>query len=162
MVDDVCPLVQVVHVVAAVIATVTKHELQHQVLWEHREEGRGGGGRQGRDSQKGRRHSNADVYRQLAADTVRRYSIAASSHPHPHGRSAPRRARCFSVRNKFRLFFWGGDRLQFTCTIYLDGPLLLAHVVGLQLLRLWQRSADGGPGPDNSGLDGRLLSWRIT
>lgn len=129
MVDDVCPLVQVVHVVAAVIATVTKHELQHQVLWEHREEGRGGGGRQGRDSQKGRRHSNADVYRQLAADTVRRYSIAASSHPHPHGRSAPRRARCFSVRNKFRLFFWGGIvcnlRAQFTSMGLFFLPTLL-------------------------------------
>lgn len=45
MVDDVCPLVQVVHVVAAVIATVTKHKLQHQVLWKHRGEGvRGSGG----------------------------------------------------------------------------------------------------------------------
>lgn len=34
VVDDVRPLVQVVHVIAAVIATVTKHQLQHQVLWE--------------------------------------------------------------------------------------------------------------------------------
>lgn len=35
MVDDVCPLVQVVHVIAAVIATVTEHKLQHHVLWEN-------------------------------------------------------------------------------------------------------------------------------
>lgn len=33
MVNDVRPLVQVVYVIAAVIATVTEHQLQHQVLW---------------------------------------------------------------------------------------------------------------------------------
>lgn len=32
MVDDICPLIQVVDVVAAVIATVTKNQIQHQVL----------------------------------------------------------------------------------------------------------------------------------
>lgn len=32
VVDDVRPLVQVVHVVAAVVATITEHQLQHQVL----------------------------------------------------------------------------------------------------------------------------------
>lgn len=34
VVDDFCPLVQVVHIIAAVIATVTKHQIQHQVLRE--------------------------------------------------------------------------------------------------------------------------------
>lgn len=32
VVDDVRPLVQVVNVIAAVVATVTEHQLQHQVL----------------------------------------------------------------------------------------------------------------------------------
>lgn len=40
VVDDVRPLVQVVHVIAAVIATVTKHQLQHQVLWESQKKDR--------------------------------------------------------------------------------------------------------------------------
>lgn len=34
MVDDIGPLVQVVHVIATVIATVTEHQIQHKVLWE--------------------------------------------------------------------------------------------------------------------------------
>lgn len=34
MVNDVCPLVQVMHIIAAVIATVTKYQVQHQVLQE--------------------------------------------------------------------------------------------------------------------------------
>lgn len=37
MVDDIRPLVQIVHVIAAVIATVTKHQIQHQVLWGREE-----------------------------------------------------------------------------------------------------------------------------
>lgn len=50
VVDDVRPVIQVVHVIAAVVAAVTKHQLQHQVL-------QGGI----RKSQKGQRHDNQDV-----------------------------------------------------------------------------------------------------
>lgn len=47
VVDYVRPLVEVVHVIAAVIATVTKHQLQHQVLWGSR-----GGKKTGRKSER--------------------------------------------------------------------------------------------------------------
>lgn len=41
------------------------------------------------------------------------------------------------------VFWWGWGE------VHLDGSLLLAHVVGLQLLRLWQRSADRRPKTDS-------------
>lgn len=34
-------------------------------------------------------------------------------------------------------------------SLYLNGPLLFADIVGLQLLRLWQRSADRRPETDS-------------
>ena len=34
VIDDIGAFVQVVHVIAAVVATVTKHQIQHQVLQE--------------------------------------------------------------------------------------------------------------------------------
>lgn len=41
MVDDVRPLVQVVHVIAAVGATIAEHQLQHQILRQsQRKEGK--------------------------------------------------------------------------------------------------------------------------
>lgn len=67
VVNDVGPIVQIVHVIAAVVATVTKHQIQHQVLWESPNMGGGG--------QKGQRHDNADVQRQLSADAQPHYSI---------------------------------------------------------------------------------------
>lgn len=50
VVDNVRPLVQVVHIIAAVIATVTKHQLQHQVLW--------GSQKRPTESQKGQHYDN--------------------------------------------------------------------------------------------------------
>lgn len=67
VVNDVGPIVQIVHVIAAVVATVTKHQIQHQVLWESPNKMGGG--------QKGQRHDNADVQRQLSADAQPHYSI---------------------------------------------------------------------------------------
>lgn len=51
VVDDVRPLVQIVHVIAAVGAAITEHQLQHQVLRESRKQ-------ICPESQKGRRRGN--------------------------------------------------------------------------------------------------------
>lgn len=55
VVDDVRPLVQVVHVVAAVGAAIAEHQLQHQIL---REESDKKTNKRGQKSQKGQRHGN--------------------------------------------------------------------------------------------------------
>lgn len=139
MVDDVRPLIQVVHVVAAVIATVTKHQLQHQVLWEQRRE------REGDKDETVRKVGAMATLMSTASwrvDVARRYSITPCAHtPQPPG---TRNACCASPLPHFSCYV-GQREARGLCLTYLYGPLLLAHVVGLQLLRLWQRSADGRP-----------------
>lgn len=51
VVDDVRPLIQVVHVIAAVGAAITEHQLQHQIL-------RGSQRQMWPESQKGQHHGN--------------------------------------------------------------------------------------------------------
>lgn len=55
VVDDVRPLVQVVHVIAAVSAAIAEHQLQHQVLQQSRRKKKK---KRGQKSQKGHRHGN--------------------------------------------------------------------------------------------------------
>lgn len=123
VVDDVRPLVQVVHIVAAVIATVTEHQLQNQVLWESQETAAW-------------ELERLSPWQQRRPESLFSYSIVA----------APRKlVWVFSERDE-------SCSAVVNCVLrksYLNRSLLLADIVGLQLFWLWQCSADRRPETDS-------------
>lgn len=166
VVDDVRALVQVVHVIPAVIATVTKHQLQHQVLWESQKKTARKSERstpwqlRRSETAAGRSGASSFDYSIIRVPweavwterTVSSSEIMWIRRQHLSIFCSSDRDKTASVYRKFTICTY----LQVCCdwkstwgAYYLDGSLLFANIVGLQLLRLRQRSADRRPETDS-------------
>lgn len=96
VVDDVRPLVQVVHVIAAVGAAIAEHQLQHQILRQSQKGGK-------KKSQKVIPMATKNVESQLVADVAHWDSIRASSES-PE-RLSGQNMSASSEKNYIRQFF---------------------------------------------------------